>query len=798
MNKVTISFGLCALWLACAMSQANAQERLWVEQTAKGPVFEKAILRSAFDPTTSRIAVSSNQTTIKVFDAKSLSLKATMMTTALVTGLEFAPDGSALYSSGSDGSLSFFSPAGGSPTKIIKPHETSISMFELAPDGKNLFTAGLDKNLRNTGVTTGATTASYSWAKEDLVQIIPLPSQRLLAATGGGLFQILSLPALLALTPISANGKITAHALSPDQQYLLLGYEDGTVAVWDVQALKPLSSAKVHARSVASLSYEPKQRWFVSTSSDSTLKISSARDFAALYTYRSPDAVYSGAYFADEAQLIAANSKGELTQWSVATKPPDQEPPGIVITQPIAAAGEEVPRIFGGSFEVNGIVYDNVSVSSLIINSKAVQLQPFSGADPTLVPPGKKSFSFRTQLQLDSTGVNAFVAAAADEAGNRATKRFTVRSLSNQEVLEIIEPAGSAETENISAEVKFKIWTDIIDYTIVVNLMKIVDGRIIMNYKPGQLVSTEVPLQAGYNQVQITVNTRSAGKLTRTLGVTRKLPAAMMPSMAIRQPKGPRFGPQRYALIVGVSEYKSPRIPALKYAHKDAEALAEFIQRPEGGGFPRDNVMLLTNKDATLENVKNGLVNFLKSAIDSDLVIIFFAGHGLPEPDRPQLLYLLTYDSDPSSLGTTAFPMWQIQDYLARYITSKRIVLFSDACHSGGITTDFATRGMATENNPINQYLVDLSRSKFGTIVFTASAAGEVSQELPQYQHGVFTYYLLKGLEGEADMNNDYTITIGELMWYVEDRVKRETSAAQNPTRSQTEYDKDLPIAIRK
>jgi len=191
------------------------------------------------------------------------------------------------------------------------------------------------------------------------------------------------------------------------------------------------------------------------------------------------------------------------------------------------------------------------------------------------------------------------------------------------------------------------------------------------------------------------------------------------------------------------------------------------------------------------------LIKFLDQAIDIDLVIIYFAGHGAPDPARPGNMYLLTYDSDPSSLGTTGFPMWDINTALARYISAKRVVVYTDACHSGGISASFATRGLqTTEQNLVNQILIDLSKSKEGIVVFTASAAGEVSQEYPEMGHGVFTYYMLEGLEGKADYNNDYTVTINELMQYVEEQVKRKTHGAQNPTRSQTEYDKEMTVSL--
>jgi uncharacterized caspase-like protein len=293
---------------------------------------------------------------------------------------------------------------------------------------------------------------------------------------------------------------------------------------------------------------------------------------------------------------------------------------------------------------------------------------------------------------------------------------------------------------------------------------------------------------------------KSGEKFSKTIGINRKASILGTSSFASTGAKKTRIagsGPQSWAVVVGVSEYKNTGIPSLKYADKDAEALANFLRRPEGGGYDSDHLHVLLNKDATLANVRDNLINFLNQAIDMDLVVIYFAGHGAPEPARPQNMYLLTYDSDPNSLGTSAFPMWDIQTVLARYISAKRVVVFTDACHSGGISVNFATRGLgSSEPNLVNQYLADLSKTKEGIVVFTASAAGEVSQEFPDMGHGAFTYYMLEGLEGKADYNNDYTVTINELMQYVEEQVKRKTHGAQNPTRSQTEYDKEMTISI--
>jgi uncharacterized caspase-like protein len=331
-------------------------------------------------------------------------------------------------------------------------------------------------------------------------------------------------------------------------------------------------------------------------------------------------------------------------------------------------------------------------------------------------------------------------------------------------------------------------------------MVDIVNNQIPEFKVAGDLISDEVPLVAGYNQIQISIASKSGERFSKTIGINRKtsvLGATSFISSGSKKERVSGSGPQQWAVVVGVSEYMNSGIPSLKYADKDAEAIANFLQRPEGGGYDSNHMCVLLNKNATLANIKDALINFLNQAIDMDLVIIYFAGHGAPEPARPKNMYLLTYDSDPASLGTSAFPMWDIQTVLARYISAKRVIVFTDACHSGGISVNFATRGLGnSEPNLVNQYLADLSKTKEGIVVFTASAAGEVSQEYPEFSHGVFTYYLLKGLEGKADYNNDYTVTINELMQYVEEQVKRKTHGAQNPTRSQTEYDKEMTISL--
>ena len=254
---------------------------------------------------------------------------------------------------------------------------------------------------------------------------------------------------------------------------------------------------------------------------------------------------------------------------------------------------------------------------------------------------------------------------------------------------------------------------------------------------------------------------------------------------------------QRYAVVVGVSDYKDPKIPDLKYADADAQAFYEFITSPIGGNFNKENVLLLKNEQATLKNVKLAVTNFLKKAIDTDFVVIFMACHGEPEPDRPNNIYLLMHDSELESLSATAYHMENVNTDMKRYISAKRLIFFADACHSAGLTEGgVGTRGFS---NTVNIALSELKSTREGWGIVSASRAGEVSMESSQWGggHGAFTYYLLEGMKGKADEegNKNGIVTLAETFDFLEEKVKRATQNAQHPDTAGN-FDNNLPMGF--
>jgi caspase domain-containing protein len=243
-----------------------------------------------------------------------------------------------------------------------------------------------------------------------------------------------------------------------------------------------------------------------------------------------------------------------------------------------------------------------------------------------------------------------------------------------------------------------------------------------------------------------------------------------------------RASADKFAVVVGISHYSdsSGGLTSLQFADRDAQQFRDFLLSPDGGSFPKDNVRVLLNEDATAQNVRSALFTFLTRAQPQDEVVLYIAAHGAPDPHNPRNLYLLTYDTKLEDMGGTAFPMWQLQDVFTRVLKAKRVVTFADTCHSYGFSGE--RNRSKKSNNLVNQYLARFANDSDRAVI-TASDISQLSYESDKWGggHGVFTYFLLKGLRGEADFNKDGTVTAGELFAYVHDNVDKATEGNQSP-----------------
>jgi tetratricopeptide (TPR) repeat protein len=279
---------------------------------------------------------------------------------------------------------------------------------------------------------------------------------------------------------------------------------------------------------------------------------------------------------------------------------------------------------------------------------------------------------------------------------------------------------------------------------------------------------------------------QDAKKKERDLKVDTESSGSKPPEQSIASSGQPITIPRSYALVVGISQYKNLAAKhQLQFPSRDAESIYSILISPEGGNFRAENVHKLIGEKASLNNLRHELESWLPSvAQEEDRVLIYFAGHGFVFGSKA---YLAPYDIDPNNIAGTGYPMDSLGSVIGGKIKARNKVLLTDACHSGAITP-------TTDNQAVNRSLLSLHNSLFS---LTASRDREQSFESPDWGggHGIFTYYVVKGLEGEADENADGIVTADELAEYVRRNVREATSARQNPTSDRGSFDPNMGLS---
>ena len=219
------------------------------------------------------------------------------------------------------------------------------------------------------------------------------------------------------------------------------------------------------------------------------------------------------------------------------------------------------------------------------------------------------------------------------------------------------------------------------------------------------------------------------------------------------------------AIIIGIQNYKL--IPKAEYANRDAQYFYDYAIR--AFGIRQDNIKLMLDDEADVSGVLTAFQNWLPLKVQPGKtdVYIFYSGHGLPSTDGKSL-YFLPVGVNKDFVSETAISQQRIIAALES-LRPKTVTMFIDSCYSGQIRTGETLLASA---RPV-VLLADEAAYPSNFTVFTASAANQIASSSPELKHGVFSYYLMKGLEGEADESSEGVITTLKLHNYLAERIPR-------------------------
>lgn len=213
---------------------------------------------------------------------------------------------------------------------------------------------------------------------------------------------------------------------------------------------------------------------------------------------------------------------------------------------------------------------------------------------------------------------------------------------------------------------------------------------------------------------------------------------------------------KNYIVCVGISDYPGTKSD-LNLSANDATTIKKLYEK-NGHAETR----LLTNEQATVENVKETLRSLYSQASSNDAIVFFFSGHGTPGS-------FVCHDG--------LLPYNALTTIMAACPTKTKMV-FADACYSG------QARKENTHKKP---------REDKQVMFFLSSRTNETSIEQISWKNGFFTAYLERGLRGGADNNKDKTITARELFEFVSQGVQATTRGRQHPV-MWGNFDNEMPV----
>ncbi len=220
-----------------------------------------------------------------------------------------------------------------------------------------------------------------------------------------------------------------------------------------------------------------------------------------------------------------------------------------------------------------------------------------------------------------------------------------------------------------------------------------------------------------------------------------------------------------YAVIIGIEQYRQ-KLPPADFATHDAQIVAEYLLKVMG--YPAENVIVLLNDKASKSDFDKYLGRWLQNNVErGSSVFVYYSGHGAPNPNTGDA-YLVPYDGDPSFIEDTGYSLKRLYEQLGR-LPAREIVVALDSCFSGAGGRSVLAKGA----RPLVMNLQSAFVIPGNVTVMAAAASNQISSTYQEKSHGLFTYFMLKGIKEEGVVKSDGAIAVGDLYAYMKPQVER-------------------------
>ena len=317
-----------------------------------------------------------------------------------------------------------------------------------------------------------------------------------------------------------------------------------------------------------------------------------------------------------------------------------------------------------------------------------------------------------------------------------------------------------------------------------------IDGEEVGGRRDGNYVIKRVARVGEQNSYSITARDVFGNTDSVTVTVARQV-ADSRPVIPRLNPASVKVQQSRdaVAIIIGIENYR--RVAKADFANADAKDFYTYASRALG--IKPENIKLLVDDGADDIEILNAFQNWLPLKVNKGKtdVYVFYSGHGYPSQDGSSL-YFLPFNVDKQYLDRTSVKQKEVVAALQK-VQAKSITMFIDACYSG------QTRGGEVLIAGLKPFAFKADEKAYPPefTVITASAADQFSSASQDLKHGIFSFYLMKGMEGDADLNKDGKMTSGELQRYLSEMVGRQAMGLNRTQNTQLFGDVDRVLVGR-
>jgi len=716
-----------------------------------------------------------------------------------VNGVDFSPDGTLVASAGALGTICIWELARQKQITVLRERRGWVQSIAFSPDGTLLATGGLHGTVGFWNVAERRKLGALETYGGFIQRIAFSPDGTMLAAAGGrGTISLCDIDSRKEITVLKGHmGTVNGVAFSPDGMLLATAGDDHTVRVWTVNGWKETATLPAHHRRATSVAFSPDGKVLASGSADSTVilwdisglgreitppkpKYNPVLETAARFQEPSGNNVLEEGETATIDIVVINTGRGEA--YSLCPKVVLQEPdlcPGVQLStaQPVKCLNPGDSTHLSIGLSADQYVEDRtVELIINIIEANGFDSDPVVLKFPTRATKPPKLMITEWTIDDDSYGESQGNANLRFEIGEIAevTLRITnngegearsakldlrmpadpnlfYQSSSTQFEIGDLSPGGSKDiTFAISTNKRYT--SDHIELTAVFS-----DARPRFN-------STEkfiLPLEQETRPlvpIEIVPVIAEKGKVEVLSPLTSEID--------IDIPETSMHNPDAIAVVIGNVHYEDRDIPAVEFAGRDATIVKAYLISTLG--YDENNILYYLDADLGDFNRLFGregrprgrLYDYLKP--DQSDVFVYYSGHGAPDPEAKHA-YILPSDCDPEDIEQTGYSRNTLFENLAQ-LPARSVTVVIDACFSG--ISDAGS--LLGDISPI--YIeTDPAMEIPNGVVFSSSKGDQISTWYREQKHGLFTYFFLKGLRGDADSNSDGKITVRELETYLTD-----------------------------